>query len=77
MTEAVNARRRARGAEELTEEGLRAEVAEEVRRQIESRDGGVVEQDIAEMLEVTNARRAARGLPPLTREEVERDVMGR
>jgi hypothetical protein len=76
MTEAVNARRRARGAEELTEAGLRAEVAEEARRIVESREGGVVEQDIAELLEATNARRAQRGLPPLTREDVERDVMG-
>jgi hypothetical protein len=76
MTEAVNARRRARGAEELTEEGLRAEVAEEARRMVESREGGLVEQEIAQLLEATNARRAARGLPPLTREDVVRDVMG-
>ena len=76
MTEAVNARRRARGAEELTEAGVRAEVAEEVRRQIEEREGGIVEQDIEQMLQATNARREARGLPPLTREDVERDVMG-
>ena len=55
---------------------MRAEVAEEVRRQIEEREGGDVEQDIEEMLQATNARRAARGLPPLTREDVERDVMG-
>lgn len=76
MTEAINARRRARGERELTEESVRAEVNEELRRQVESRDGALVEEDIAQMLAAKNARREKKGLPPLTREDVERDVMG-
>ena len=77
MTEAVNERRRARGAAELTEAGLRAEVADEQRRQAEMRDGALVEEDIAQMLAAKNARREKKGLPPLSREDVERDVLGR
>ncbi len=76
MTEAVNRRRRARGAPELSEASVRAEVDEEMKRQLESRDGALIEEDIAQMLAAKNARRAKKGLPPLTREDVERDVMG-
>ncbi len=75
MTEAVNARRRARGEAELTEAGLRSEVAEELRRQADMRQDALVEEDIAQMLAVKNERRAAKGLPPRTREDVERDVL--
>jgi hypothetical protein len=74
MTAAVNARRRARGAEELTEDGLRAEVADELRRQAEMREDALVEEDIAQMLAVKNERRAAKGLPPITREDFEREL---
>ena len=75
MTAAINARRRARGAEEITEQGVRVEVADELRRQAAMREGGVVEEDIAQMLAVKNERRAAKGLPPVTRDDVERDVL--
>jgi hypothetical protein len=40
MLEANNARRRASGRPELTEEGLREEVAEEERRMRERSEGG-------------------------------------
>ena len=74
MSEAVNARRRARGERELTEAGVRAEVADELRRQAAMRADSLVEEDIAQMLAAKNARRAAKGLPPVTREDIERDV---
>ena len=77
MTAAVNARRRARGADELTEASVAAEVALELRRQAEERDGALAEEDIAQMLQAKNARRAKKGQPPLTREDIERDVLGR
>ena len=58
MTEAVNARRRARGGRGADRGGVRAEVAEERAAPDRERDGGEVEQDIDEMLEIKNARRA-------------------
>lgn len=76
MTAAVNARRRARGREELTEERLRQEIADEQRRQAEHRENLEAEEDIAQMLAAKNARRAAKGLPPVTREDIEREVLG-
>jgi len=76
MQEAVNARRRARGAEELTEAGLRAEIADDLREQVRRGDDALVEEDIAQMLELKNARRERKGLAPLTREELERQILG-
>jgi hypothetical protein len=76
MQEAVNARRRARGAKELTEAGLRAEIADDQREQIRRADDALVEEDIAQMLELKNARRERKGLAPLTREELERQILG-
>ena len=76
MQAAVNAKRRARGAPDLTEAGLRAEIAAEQREQVLRGDGGIVEQDIAEMLAAANARRTRKGQEPLTREQIEREVLG-
>ena len=76
MQEAVNARRRARGAPEITEAGLRAEVAADQRALVARGDDALVEADIAEMLTLKNARRERRGEAPMTREELERDVLG-
>ena len=76
MTEAINARRRARGEAEITEEGLRAEVAADLRERIARADDHLAEEDIAQMLEATNARRRAKGEPELTREQLEREVLG-
>lgn len=76
MTEAVNRRRRARGAPELTEDGLRAEVQADLAATVARGEDDLADEDIAQMLEVKNRRRAKKGLPPLTREQVERDLLG-
>lgn len=76
MRAAVNARRRARGAQELTEAGLQAEIAEDLREQVRRADDALVEEDIAQMLALKNARRERRGLPALTREQFERQILG-
>ena len=76
MQEAVNARRRARGAPELTEAGLREEIAEDQREQVRRADDALVEEDIAQMLALKNERRARKGLQPLTRDELERQILG-
>ena len=76
MTEAVNRRRRARGEDELTESGLRAEVQADLAATVARREDALAEEDIEQMLELKNARRAKKGLPPLTREELEHRVLG-
>jgi hypothetical protein len=76
MTEAVNRRRRARGEDELTEGGLRAEVQADLAATAARREDALAEEDIEQMLELKNARRAKKGLPPLTREELEHRVLG-
>lgn len=76
MTEAVNRRRRARGEDELTESGLRAEVQADLAATAARREDALAEEDIEQMLELKNARRAKKGLPPLTREELEHRVLG-
>ena len=69
MLEAANERRRRRGAAELTEESVRAVVADDLREQAEIRDAYLVEQDIAQMLAVKNERRRRKGMPELTEAE--------
>jgi len=76
MTEAVNRRRRARGEEEITENGLRAEVQADLAASAARREDALAEEDIEQMLELKNARRARKGLPPLSREELEQRVLG-
>ncbi|HEY5143276.1 MAG TPA: hypothetical protein VII98_07230 [Solirubrobacteraceae bacterium] len=76
MQAAINAKRRARGAAELTEEHVRAQVSEDLRAQVERHDDALVEQDIAQMLAAKNGRRRAKGLPEITREQYERDLGG-
>ncbi len=76
MTEAVNRRRRARGAPELTEHGLRAEVQADLAATVARGEDELAEEDIAQMLDVKNRRRAKKGQAPLTREEFERDLLG-
>lgn len=77
MQAAVNAKRRARGAAELTEADVQAQVAADLRERVEQADDALIEEDIGEMLAVKNARRAKKGLPPLTRADYEREVLGR
>ena len=73
MQAAVNAKRRARGAGELTEQQVREQVSRDLRERITLRDDALVEEDIAQMLAAKNARRRAKGLPEITREEYVRD----
>lgn len=74
---AVNAKRRARGAAELTEADVRAQVDADLHERLErADDAAAIAEDIGEMLAVKNERRARKGLPPLTREDYEREVLG-
>ena len=80
MLEAANAKRRARGAEDLTAEHMRARVAEDRRIADERREAYLSEVEIEQMLAVKNERRARKGLAPITAEqykaqlEAERDA---
>lgn len=69
MLEAANAKRRARGAAELTQEGIHARVAEDRRVADAHREAYLGDVEIAQMLEVKNERRARRGLAPLTADD--------
>jgi hypothetical protein len=69
MLEAANKRRRARGQEELTEESLRADVAEHLNDSHKRRDDYMADLEIVQMLEAKNRRRTAKGLPEMTLEE--------
>lgn len=73
---AVNAKRRARGAAELTHADVRTQVDADLRERVQRADDALIEEDIGEMLAVKNERRARKGLPPLTREDYEREVLG-
>ena len=70
MLEAANARRRKRGAAELTEEGMNARVHEELRLQAEMRDKSLLEQEMRQLLDARNARRRKKGLPEMTLDEL-------
>lgn len=80
MREALNARRRSRGQEELTEEGVRASVQDDERLRNELRERAREGQDVTEMLEAKNARRLRKGLPEVTeaeyRAQIERESGG-
>ena len=70
MLEAANARRRRRGEAELTEDGLNAQVHEELRMQAEMRDKHLLDTEMKQLLEARNARRRKRGLPEMTLDEL-------
>ena len=76
MLEAANARRRRRGVAELTEEGLRASIGEDLAQTARSRDDYLEDLDIAQMLDAKNARRRAKGLPEITAEEYRAQIEG-
>jgi hypothetical protein len=76
MLEAANARRRARGAPELTEESVRASVGADLAESIKRRDDHLAELEIVQMLDVKNARRRAKGLPEIGVEEYRASIMG-
>jgi hypothetical protein len=71
MLEAANARRRKRGAEELTEAGMYARVHEERELQARMReDHGVHDTELEGLLATRNERRRAKGLPEMSLEEL-------
>lgn len=76
MLEAANARRRRRGAPELTEDSLRAEVGAQVAESIKRREDHLADLEIVQMLDAKNARRRAKGLPEITREQYEAGLRG-
>ena len=76
MLEAANARRRARGAPELTEDGIRASVGADVADTIKRREEHLAELEVVQMLDAKNARRRARGLPEISVEEYRRSILG-
>lgn len=66
MLEAANERRRRRGAAELTEDGLHAEVRAHTAEQSRRRDDYVADLEIAQMLDRVNERRREKGQPAQT-----------
>ena len=71
MLEAANARRRKRGAAELTEEGMNARVHEELRLQAEMREkSGMLDQEMQQLLDARNEKRRKKGLPEMTLDEL-------
>jgi hypothetical protein len=76
MLEAANERRRARGAAELTEDGLHAQVREDLKESVKRRDDYMAEVEIAQMLDATNARRRERGEPELSIDELRAELEG-
>jgi hypothetical protein len=69
MLEAANAKRRARGAQELTQEHMHERVAEDRRIADEQREAYLGEVEVEQMLAVKNERRARKGLEPITAEQ--------
>jgi hypothetical protein len=76
MLEAANERRRARGDTELTEEGLHAQVREDLNETVKRRDDYMAELEIAQMLDATNAKRRERGEPEISIEELRAELEG-
>jgi uncharacterized protein YkwD len=76
MLEAANEKRRARGAAELTEEGIHDRVAEDRKLAAAQREAYLGDVEIAQMLEVKNERRARKGLAPLTAEDYRAQLEG-
>jgi hypothetical protein len=74
MLAAANEKRRARGAAELTEEGIHERVAEDRRIADEQREAYLGEVEIEQMLAVKNERRARKGLEPITAEQYRAEI---
>ncbi|HWH92567.1 MAG TPA: hypothetical protein VNT03_01800 [Baekduia sp.] len=77
MLAAANARRRRRGAPELTEEGIRAGVGADLAETVKRREEHLAELEVVQMLDVKNARRRAKGLPEISVEEYRAQILGR
>ena len=74
MLEATNARRRARGQPELTEESMRARVAEDLREQTQRLERHRADEEVQQMLAAKNERRRRRGEPEVTEDEFRAEV---
>jgi len=79
MLEATNSRRRARGESELTEAGLRHQVADELKEANQRRerylaDNDLRDEDMRQMLDATNERRRRRGEAEVTEAEYRASV---
>ena len=74
MLAAANEKRRARGAVELTEEGIHERVAEDRRIADAQREAYLGDVEIEQMLAVKNERRARKGLEPITAEQYRADI---
>lgn len=77
MLAAHNARRRARGENEVTVEELEMRVAREQHEQRERAQAYLADRELDQLLEVTNARRRERGLPPRTRDQAREEFEGK
>jgi uncharacterized protein YkwD len=69
MLEAANEKRRARGAAELTEEGIHERVAEDRKVAAAQREAYLGDVEIEQMLDIKNERRARKGLAPLSADD--------
>jgi hypothetical protein len=74
MLDATNERRRRRGAPELTEAGIREQVAEDLREKSRRREAYLADEDMTQMLEATNERRRRRGEPELSEQELRAEL---
>ena len=74
MQAAINAKRRARGAREISERDVREQLDEDRRERARLLDRETADAEIDELLELKNRRRRARGERELTREEYERSL---
>jgi len=74
MLEAANERRRKRGAQELTEEGLHDQVREHQRESAKRRDDYMADLEVAQMLDRVNERRREKGQPEQTLEELKAEL---
>lgn len=75
MLEAANARRRAKGRPELTEDGIRADLGRDLAQDIKRREDHLADLEIIQLVERKNERRARKGLPPLSVEEEKERIM--
>ncbi len=75
MLEATNERRRRRGVEPLTEEGITQRVHADKREIAKMREQHTLDLELEQVLEARNERRRKRGLPEMTLAEL-RESLG-
>jgi hypothetical protein len=75
MLEATNERRRRRGLEDLTEEGITLRVHADKAELAKMREQHTLDLELEQVLEARNERRRKRGLPEMTLDEL-RDSLG-